>query len=310
MPIEVYAYVITDSQVVDRYVVTLDGDPDANGDGVITEAEWDAYLTGGKQLSSGYNALYNGEQTVGLWDADNNAGTNGNLHNGMFYAGVDDLTNEEVLDIIQQLEDTNNAGIGDPVPVDEITYCFAEGSLIRTPRGEVPVEDLQPGDIVDTLDHGPQAVRWIGCSDVPARGDLTPIRIRAGALGDGLPHTDLVVSPHHRMVVTGWRAEVLFGEPEVLAAARDLINDDTIRPATDLDRVRYFHVLFDRHEIIWGNGAMSESFHPADCALDKMAEATRDEILRLFPELKSGATSFGDTARMVVGPRDARMILQ
>ena len=300
MPILVYTYEIVDTVLVSTGTIELPDSVDADGDGDISEAEWDAYVTGGRQLSAHYNV----DGLMALWEADNNASQNGDQHNGIFYSMTGGLSEEEVLAVIQQLEDGNNVGIG-----DDFVYCFAEGSRLRTPGGETRVERLSVGDMVDTLDHGPQAIRWIGRSDVAATGDLCPIRIRAGALGDGLPSSDLLVSPHHRMVVTGWRAEVLFGEPEVLVAARDLVNDETIRPATDLDTVTYFHILFDRHEIVFGNGAPSESFHPAEAALNSAEQAVRDEIFRLFPELRDNLRGYGETARMVVGPRDARMIM-
>src|SRR5690606_28026873 len=101
-----------------------------------------------------------------------------------------------------------------------------------------------------------------------------PIRVAAGALGDNLPSQDLVVSPAHRVVLSGWRAEVMFGQPRVLARARDLVNDTTIRPEPGPKRVEYFHILFDRHEIVFSNDAPSESFHPRDAALDNMARET------------------------------------
>ena len=36
--------------------------------------------------------------------------------------------------------------------------CFAEGTLISTPRGPVPVEELGSGDMVITRDAGPQRI--------------------------------------------------------------------------------------------------------------------------------------------------------
>ena len=79
------------------------------------------------------------------------------------------LSEDEVLAIIQQLEDGNNVGIG-----DDFVYCFAEGSRLRTPGGEIRVERLSVGDMVDTLDHGPQAIRWIGRSGCCRDGRSVP----------------------------------------------------------------------------------------------------------------------------------------
>jgi hypothetical protein len=85
--------------------------------------------------------------------------------------------------------------------------CFASGTLIKTPNGQTLIEQLAPGDMVLTMDHGPQPIRWIGSSKRPAVGNMAPILIRKGALGNT---RDLRVSPQHRMLLSGWHAEVLF----------------------------------------------------------------------------------------------------
>ncbi|MHA3978029.1 Hint domain-containing protein [Halovulum sp. GXIMD14794] len=193
-------------------------------------------------------------------------------------------------------------------PVDDVVICFVAGTMILTPTGEVPVESLQPGDTVLTLDHGPQTVRWVGRRTVSANGELAPVRIEAGAIDGRVPTRELMVSPWHRMMISGWRAQALFGEPELLVPARDLINDKTIRPVEDMKTVEYVHILFDRHEIVWADGAPSESFNPAELALEKVGEAVRGEILTLFPELRDDYTAFGRSARPTVTGRDARAL--
>ncbi|MEM7271228.1 MAG: Hint domain-containing protein, partial [Pseudomonadota bacterium] len=94
----------------------------------------------------------------------------------------------------------------------------------------------------------------------------------------------LKVSQQHRMLLSDWRAEIMFGEAEVLAPAKHLINNDRIYIA-EQDEVTYHHILFDAHEIVYANGAASESFHPGDAALNALDKAARDEVLVLFPEL-------------------------
>jgi len=171
--------------------------------------------------------------------------------------------------------------------------CFARGTRIETDRGEIAVEDLAAGDLVRTLDNGLQPIRWIGSTTVPARGALAPIEIRAGALGN---RETLRVSPQHRMLMQGWRVELLFGEAETLVPAKHLLNDSTIR-RIEGGEVEYFHVLFDRHEIVFAEGIPSESFHPGAVGLGGMAEPTREEILALFPHLRHDAEAFGTSAR-------------
>ncbi|WP_232823056.1 Hint domain-containing protein [Oceanibium sediminis] len=179
----------------------------------------------------------------------------------------------------------NNSPSGiDGIFYDDIVVCFTRGTMILTERGEVAVEALEAGDMVVTRDRGLQPLRWVGSRTVKAEGALAPITIKAGAFGND---RDLVLSPAHRVLVEGWKAEALFGEREVLATARQLmVRDDVF--ATEGGEVEYFHILFDNHEIVTANGAPSESLNPSDLALDHMPSEQRDEVLALFPELIGG----------------------
>ncbi|WP_323038290.1 Hint domain-containing protein [Gemmobacter sp.] len=159
--------------------------------------------------------------------------------------------------------------------------CFCRGTRIATATGDRPVEDLRPGDLVLTRDHGLQPLRWAGGSRRLAAGALAPVRIGAGALGNT---RDLRVSPQHRMLVDGWQVGLLFGEDEVLVPAISLVNGTTVT-RDEGGIVEYFHLLFDRHEILLSDGAPSESFHPGDQGWKALDAAARDEILLLFPEL-------------------------
>ena len=40
-----------------------------------------------------------------------------------------------------------------------VFVCFAKGTWITTPSGQVPIEKLAAGDMVVTMDHGPQPIR-------------------------------------------------------------------------------------------------------------------------------------------------------
>lgn len=191
-----------------------------------------------------------------------------------------------------------------------IALCVLRGTLIETEGGLRPVEDLKPGDRVTTVDSGPQPIRWVGsrllsAAEFAQKPELRPIRINAGALGAQMPHRDLIVSPQHRILLTGWKAELFFGQPEILVPAKGLVNDQSITIAHDLDRVEYFHVLFDRHEIMITNGAPTESFFPGDYVLDQMGAAIIAELRALFPELVDAPEKFGSSARLSIKPAEA-----
>ncbi len=181
--------------------------------------------------------------------------------------------------------------------------CFTRGTMISTPDGECAVEDLQPGDLVLTRDHGPQPVLHISHGVFPAMGRNAPIRICQGALGNG---ADLWVSQQHRMLIDDWRAQVYFGEDEVLVAAKHLVNGDTIY-VHEGGKVEYFHLLFDGHQIIWGGGIPSESYFPAQF-VERADEQTLREIQRLFPDICLFAAVLEQAARPVVPGRAAILL--
>ena len=134
--------------------------------------------------------------------------------------------------------------------------CYLAGTKILTATGEVAVEDLAIGDILITVDAGPQAIRWIGQRAYLARlvnahhrAGLMPVCISASALADNVPSRDLLVSPEHMMALDG-----------VLVAAHNLLNGSTITRFEDLDVVKYFHIELDQHAVILAEGAASESY--------------------------------------------------
>lgn len=200
----------------------------------------------------------------------------------------------------------------------EEIICFTPGTLIDTARGRVAVEDLAPGDRVLTRDHGYQELVWTGRKDldaalVAAHPGLAPVRIAAGALGMGLPERDLMVSPRHRMLISGPRAELMFGAREVLVAAVDLLGLPGISRATPETLpetgVSYVHVMCASHEILRAEGAWSESFQPAAGVLRGLDAAAREELLALFPELATPEGQAGwHAARAALTPAEARAL--
>lgn len=193
---------------------------------------------------------------------------------------------------------------------DELTFentnvvCFARGTMIRTPCGETRIEELEVGDRVITRDHRRQRIRWHGVRTVEATGDMAPIVLKTGAVGN---RRDLVVSPLHRIMLTGMRAMVHCGAPEVLVTAKHLVNGDTVFQREG-GEVEYHHILFDEHEIIYANGAPAESLHPGKDNLDGFGAESREELLKIFPELRKDAMSYGPSARPTARSFEARVL--
>ena len=190
--------------------------------------------------------------------------------------------------------------------------CFGADALILTARGPVPAGKLAVGDQVQTRDAGLQPIRWIGqrslgAAELEAAPNLRPIRIRAGALGRSTPDADLIVSPQHRVLVRSKIAQKMFGADEVLVAAKQLLPVEGIDIAEDLDEITYVHFLFDDHQVVWSNGAETESLHPGRQALTMIGKAAREEILTLFPDLRN-ADFVRPGARLLASGRMARKL--
>ncbi|WP_438975166.1 Hint domain-containing protein, partial [Roseicyclus sp.] len=208
---------------------------------------------------------------------------------------------------------TTVAGTLSFAEIENVIPCFTPGTLIATPRGEVPVESLREGDRVITRDNGIQEIRWVGNrtlsrDELALNPSLKPILIKAGSLGQGLPERDMVVSPQHRLLIAGDRTQLYFDESEVLVAAKHLVNNGAIQTLETL-RTTYIHFMFDRHEVVLSDGAWTESFQPGDQTLGAMGQAARDEIVALFPELATaeGVADYA-AARRALKAHEAKLL--
>ena len=195
--------------------------------------------------------------------------------------------------------------------IEKVIACFTPGTFLVTARGKVAVERLAVGELVLTRDNGFQPIRWIGrrdlsAAELAAAPQFNPVHIAQGAMGRGLPERDMQVSPQHRMLINAPRAELLFGEPEVLAAALHLIGMPGVS-RTAPDEVSYIHILFDEHQLVCADGAWSESFQPGQHSLAGLESGPRAEVLALFPGLTSGGGY--PAARMMLKSREVQLLL-
>lgn len=199
------------------------------------------------------------------------------------------------------------------ISIEKIIPCFTPGTAIATPQGERPVESLREGDKIITRDNGIQEIRWIGQREMSWNGlaaspHLKPILVEKGALGNGLPERDMLVSPQHRLLVANERTALYFEEHEVLVAAKHLLNHRGVREVDSLG-VTYVHFMCDRHEVVLSNGAWSETFQPGDYTLKGMGNAQRLELFELFPDLQTeaGREAYG-AARKTLKRHEAQLL--
>lgn len=190
--------------------------------------------------------------------------------------------------------------------------CFTTGCLIETPSGPRRIEDLQVGDLVSTLDNGPQPIRWIGKAHFPkaalnANHKLLPVRITAGALGQGLPKQDLLVSRQHRVMISSEILKRMFSLESALVAANALCGLPGIQVVSDIQEVTYIHIMLDRHEVLISEGAPTESLWVGDETKRSLPKAALEEINALFPELLDDETS-PQPALRVLGAKDVKKL--
>ena len=180
--------------------------------------------------------------------------------------------------------------------------CFTAGTAIATPTGPRAVETLDAGDPVLTADGGETTVKWLGEQHVDTRlthpAKVNPVRIRAGALGHGLPHRDLLLSPDHAIELDGY-----------LVNAGALVNGTTITREVQMPRegFSYYHIDTGKHELLMAEGVAAESF--IDYAGRDNFDNAELAAAQLIPEMPlpriSSARTLPDTLRDRLTPRHA-----
>ncbi|WP_132997620.1 Hint domain-containing protein [Sulfitobacter pontiacus] len=223
--------------------------------------------------------------------------------------GILDQSNFETTDYTynSKFEDGSLKFIG--VQAQHFTYdntgvvCFGKGTAIRTPRGDVLVEDLRVGDLVTTMDNGPQKIRWINTRSYDAgqmqKGShLHPVLIKRGTFG---AERDLLVSQQHGVLV-GQSGDSFARAKHLADAAKG------VRIAKGKKSVTYVHLMFDDHQVIFAENVPSESFYPGPMALDQMSKPHRAAFSKVLPALGSGRVSREEVAK-VYGPT-ARVFLK
>ncbi|MGI9394360.1 MAG: Hint domain-containing protein, partial [Boseongicola sp.] len=157
---------------------------------------------------------------------------------------------------------------------------------------------------------------WIGSVYIPAdvlMADAAchPVVIEPDAFCHGEPLEPLSISPQHRVLVKSWQAELVCGEPDVLIAAKHLVDLGLARQASPREMaggVRYWHLLFDQHEIVVSNGLPTESFRPGPEAVKALDHATAAELRKFFPDIDVHMVGLV-SARYLATRNEARLIL-
>lgn len=211
------------------------------------------------------------------------------------------------------LDGSNIVGRVNFTEIENVVICFTPNTMMATPKGEVAVQDLRAGDRVFTRDNGIQEIAWAGSrtlsgAELLKTPTFQPVLVRAGSLGPNVPEADLLLSPNHRILMSGSQTMLHFDDSEVLASAKHLTNMDGV-DITHASGVTYIHLMFAQHEVVLSNGAWTESFQPGDYSLKGMGADQRSEIVGLFPELADLKVKDGfGAARRVLKRHEAAIL--
>jgi hypothetical protein len=194
----------------------------------------------------------------------------------------------------------------------ESPVCFASGTLIATPLGPVPVEDLKAGDLVRTLDQGDQPVIWrdTSCHTWPGSAEeARPICIRQGALGPDMPARDLVVSPQHKIMLRPATTGGSGPPSPCLAPARGLTGLPGIRVMKGKSQVDYHHILLPKHAAILAEGVATESFYPGPTALKMLSPKMVGFLKRMLSARGMTIQSYGPMVELALTVRQTRKLV-
>lgn len=165
---------------------------------------------------------------------------------------------------------------------------IARGTLIATPQGPLAIEDMLPGDMVNSSE-GPQRVLWIGSTTiVPGQtggsGVLNGlIRVTADALGRGRPAGDLVLGPGAAVLHNPPQFRAANGKGHVLTPLADFIDGLSVFRVTPPSAVKVYHLMLARHAVVEAGGLEIESYHPGIGAVAKMGASAQALFMSLFP---------------------------
>ena len=170
--------------------------------------------------------------------------------------------------------------------------CYGRGTLILTDRGEVPVEELAIGDLIMTKSGWLRPIKWIGHRSYDGRfirgkREVLPIIVSAGALEEGVPARDLWVSPEHALYID-----------RLLVPAKLLVNGMTIIQVEAVERLEYFHIELEGHDVIFAEGAPAESYVECD---NRLMFHNGAEYAALYPERQPSGIHQSCAARLSEG---------
>lgn len=188
--------------------------------------------------------------------------------------------------------------IAPSLPVVECACAnMARGALIATSNGPVAVEDLTPGTMITTSEHGAIPLQWVGSYEMSLREAQTAdrgalYRVTSEAFGLAKPSQDLLLAQRAHLLFTHSKCRTLFGTEKAFAPIRAFDDGTSIFSVQPASPISMFNLGFDRQATIKVNGLEVESFHPGPHTAALIDDEIRAALLRLFPQAR-GLEFFG-----------------
>ncbi|WP_163847018.1 Hint domain-containing protein [Pseudooceanicola aestuarii] len=192
---------------------------------------------------------------------------------------------------------TERAQVTGPVHSAFENACggFARGTLIATPNGPVAIEDLRPGMQVNTVEHGPMMVSWLGSMTMlpnaraadPVQSRMT--RITSERFGPARPFPDLVAGPGARILNRPEALRGAGGQGAIFSPARDFVDGDSVISVKPQSPIEVYHLMTERHATVIAGGLEVETFHPGYGLTELMGPNLLKAFMRLFPHLETPA---------------------
>jgi hypothetical protein len=266
--------------------------------------------TTGQIVTPTYTIIFNGSDgnTYTMTSFNFSANTNNEIPDAVFWEGSVPPTGT-VLTVTSEINPTR----GNARDYQDFVACFCQGTLIETIAGPKAVEHIWKGDHVVIQNGKPQKVLWTGkrqitSEELKENPKLRPVVVSKGAIGHGLPKQDLRVSRQHRLLVHSAICKRMFGTSEALVSAVHLTQMPGIYIDYDVEQVIYYHVLLEDHQVIYAEGAPTESLFLGKhtrCALSNEAFV---EVAAIFPELAEVGTEFMPAHNIPIGKLQKKLV--
>lgn len=182
--------------------------------------------------------------------------------------------------------------------LDSAFSAFARGALMETPDGAVAIEDLQPGDFLNTSSGEPAQIVWIGSTVFTPQthnSRTTLIRIMADSFGPARPGSFVTVGPSARLLQATPALRSVSGGAPLLTSVVNFVDNVNVIEVTPPTPIRLFHICLTRHAAVNVGGIEMETFHPGMAGARHVSHAERDYFLSMFPRI-SHIADFGPLA--------------